>query len=260
MSGIERTTGSWVIFALRKLGFFTKAGVAILTLLFFVLEAVATYLRFDYFPKSLIEIVNMTLDLVVTIQVLTIPAAIYVIGRDGYLRQENLSLPPYKLLIILPLLAKICITTFIMIDIIKCRPIQGAIHLFISIATVTILTLPNVVSGITTASFNTKCQLLQTNHSTEPRKKANQLLSQFRSIKNGCGFILFTVFAGNTLLGIGVGYLIVMQITGCMIISGTSGFIYATFLTNAIMFLIYFGLIMEDCCDEFQATADILRS
>ena len=257
MSG---TVSTKLIFVLRKLGFFNRASATILGLLFFGMDALHTYIRFNHhpLPQSIMPITDLVLNIVVAIEILVIPLAIYKIGREAsfILEQPRLCPPAYKPLIIGPILVKL--TLFIVSTIKNPAPSTAIPRGLISLTTIAILTLPMIVAGITTSTFASFCQRLQADQSIITREKSKQLLDQFRSVKSGCQHILFVIFVSNTLVGIGVGYLIVIVI-GCMKMNVFGGISYTLYLANTISYLIYFGFIMEDCFDKFQNAADYLR-
>ena len=83
------------------------------------------------------------------------------------------------------------------------------------------------------------------------------MLMEFRSIKEGCQIFLFFMFVGNTLLCIGVSYLIAMDIKGCM--KDSHGATYLMFVLIHSLCLIYYGFTFEDCFEELKKIADTLR-
>ena len=137
--------------------------------------------------------------------------------------------------------------------------LSGVLQFVVDLIRELFLILPNIVTGINALGFIHKCQHYTPDLSLESRADAKNLLTGFKALKEGCQYILFVMFVGYTIFIIGVSYLLAMQINGCMTADPLSVFSYAALLLQAVFSLLYYGLNMEDCFDQFQNIGDQLR-
>ena len=261
----KRTLSSWFVHILGKVGFYKKLGVFCWTLFVSAFQAFDTYDHFrDGSTLDAIKIVELGMFFVFFCILLLSPTAIYKIQNNAeqMLAKRNLVGPLYPILLILPAIVNTVIILVSLSREIDVGSIDGLLYpLVLSLLDFLVLLfmfLPNFLTGTTTSTFIQECQHFQKNILTAPMTEPRRLLMLFRSIKEGCKFVLFIIFVGNTLMCIGVAYIIAMDMNGCMPES-QMGLTYTMFLQKSILCLMYYGFCMEDCYEEFMKIADTLR-
>ena len=264
----KSTASSWFVFILGKVGFYNKLGVFFWSLFAAALQGldIATYDHFvgtdNWDASTMVELVTFMVYL--SMLFLT-PTAIYKVHINCkiILNGKKLRAPPYPiLLLLLGFLNMVSLISVWFSQDLKFNStddflfaIMRSILDFLSFV---LLLLPNLLTGILTSTFKHQCHHFRNITTIEPKTEARRMLMEFRSIKEGCQIFLFFMFVGNTLLCIGVSYLIAMYINGCLKDSQT-GATYLMFVLIHSLCLVYYGFTFEDCFEELKKIADTLR-
>lgn len=260
----KRTISAWFVCILGKIGLYNKAGVTIWTLLACVLVSVGFYDSAPVAGESfnMVQTVNLMMASVVFILVILTPTAVYKLKKNsqGVLQDWDLKAPTNVVLLAIPILKSVVHIVVMLLPAKNGDPLHNVPWVLFDFFLGFCILLPNILAGIAASTLKFRCRNFQKKPHNKPQETSNQLLVEYRAIKSGCEFTLFIMFVGKTLSCIGLGYLVAMKWNGCYQPDLARSIAYSLYLLSSVPVLIYLGFTMEDCFNEFKATAIALRS
>ena len=268
-----RSFASWIVFAMRKLQFFSKVGLVIWPL-------IGSASMFPFFievlpsewPTDIAQWINIVMFLIFFLDMAVIPASVYLLECrvPDLFKRRDLKPPLYTWFMVLPFalntIAKVY-ETVVTYPSVGGQP-AGEVAVWLAqqfaglLGTSIYYAIPPFFFGVVASNFMGECGSVNKARATvdhEVVSKGTKLLEVYASVQEGTQFGLFTQFTVHTLLTITLGFLIVVSNT-CLSLNRLYIISYLTALVMSVLILCYFGFIMDDCYQRFQGISDDLRS